>query len=401
MITVNAQSFTAALPNGTTVRVIDGSITLDEAWTTYATASVTVPLPVSLTAFDPRTTPPPRVKITIQQDYTDSDLTSVFTAMFGGGTTAALTAAYGSGLTSAITAAHNRPWISGEYRRQNLRSFDLGIRSRERGPDNTLILQLASDEGLLQDWAPMLGPPFNDEGGFGAGVVPALNLADITAQVLALPYFSGTLVTVNIDRPMTEFYDGPYGTGSVYGIPWQAGVTAFDFLTTLLDVAGARLWCDENKGWHLDPAVRNNTTTTTITSDSSLTDYTDTIDRDGDWYNAVVYRYRWVTTSGVAQTGNDYANGGMPWSRTKTVEVDLGRRPNSFSTPLGAAVSMLAQVSTLGRTVPVSAVNDFSATPGGTLTVTLPDATTLSGRIASVAWDLKTREMRLETRNMS
>ena len=397
---IDRQIYTVTLPDATTIKLAGGNVTLDESWAPYVQGSVTVPMPASLSAFDPRLSPAPRVTIVAQQDFTDADLTSAFSAQFGALTTAALTAAYGAGLTSAITAVRNRPWTAGVTRRQELRTFDLTIRHRERGPENTLVLTLSSDEALLQDFAPLLGPPFNDEGGFGAGVVPALMLSDVVAQVIAL--FGGTLVSTTVDRALTEYYDGPYGTGGVYGIPWQAGVSAWDFLAPLVQLAGGRLWCDENRGWHLESPMANNDSTVAVTATETMTDFTDTITRDGDWADAVLVKYKWVKVNGLAGSLTDYARSyAGPVSKTYVVEYDLGTRPNAFVPAYGAAANLFAQVNALGRTVPVAAVNDFAAVPGGTLTATLPDTTTLSGRIAAVTWNFQSREMRVSTRNMT
>jgi len=401
---IDKQQFSIELPNGTTVRPVDGSTTLDEAWSPFVQASTTIALPASLVPFDVRSTPAPRVLITAQQDFTDADEVSAFTALFGAGTVAGLTAAYGGGTVADITAAHNRPWTPGETRRQVLRTFDLTLRSRSRGAGNTLVLELASDEALLQDFAPVMGAPYNDEGPIGGGVVPATSLSDVVRTVVSAVLTDATFADFTIDGDVSAFVSGPWSPGPTpYGIPWDAGVSAWDLLAPMVEAAGARLWCDESRKWHLDPAGPDSAVSVAITATGTMTDYTDEISRDADWGDAVVVRYSWTTRAGVQSMSTDYAIPPYPvnWSRTVVFDRPLGTQANSFVPPTGAAAALLAQISVLGRQLPLAAVNDFTTTPGASLTATLPDGTVLTGRVASVAWNFGSRQMRLSTRNMS
>lgn len=399
---INRQSFTALLPNGSTVKPISGTITLDEAWTPYVQADITVALPASLSPFDPRVTPVPRVVVTAVQEFTDSDAVSVFTAQFGGGTVAALTAAYGAGTIAAITAARNRPWKSGQSRRGPVRVFDLGIRSRTITPDNTLTISLASDEAILQDIAPVAGPPVNDEGPIGSGRIEGGSLGFVVTTILESIFTSPNIALITADANLTAFVDGPYSPGfPTSGIAWPAGVTAWDFLDTFVQIAGARLWCDESRVWHVTVAPDNTSDSIAIAASDNLTDFADEVSRDGEWFDAVVIRYKWTKTNGAPGIGYDNAilTPG-DWSKTYVVDRDLGTQSNSFYPPAGAAALLLSQVGALGRRIDLTAVNDFAASPGAALTATLPGGT-LTGRLASVAWSLETREMRVTTRNMS
>jgi len=401
MPSIDNQQFSAVLPNGTTGKPTAGTITIDESWSPYAQATITVPMPATLAAFDPRLPSAPRVVVNVQQDFTDADAVSVFTATFGGGTVAALSAAFGSGTVAAITAAHNRPWTPGEYRRRVIRKFDLGIRRRSRGPDNTLVLTLASDEALLQDIAPLMGGG-GDEGPVGGGVLAAGSLSELVSGLLQATLGATLAPTdVNVDlSPYREVW-GP-GTPGL-GIEWPAGVTAWDFINEFVQLAGARLWCDENRVWHLDRAPLDFALSLTVASAVSLLDFTDEISRDADWYDAAVVVYNWTNAAGATFYTTDYARADYltPYTRTYVVNRDLGKRSSSFMPPTGAAAGLLAQVSVLGRLVPVAAVNDFNATPGSALTITLPDAAPLNGRLSSVSWGIDSRQMKLSTRNMT
>lgn len=412
MITINEQTFSVLLPDATTVVPIDGSLTLDEIWTPYIQARLTIPRPSSLTPFNPLQTPPPRVIVTVQQDFTDSDLVSWFTTAFGAGTIAVLTTAFGAGTIAAITAAHNRPWVAGETRRRIRRSFNLGIRSRSVGDDDTLVLELASDEALLQDIAPLKSPKTSGAPAAGGdyltldGIVPPTLYEAVNAVLVGVGLIAPYDFVATLDKSLTDFTEGPWFPSASYGIPWEAGTNAWDFLTPLLESAGARLWCDENRVWRLEAPNTNNSGSITLDSSTNLTGFTDQASRDADWYDAVVIKYTWTRTNGTSGIAYDSAMknyvGGAYYSRTYSTSRDLGLRSNTFVPPTGAAATLLAQVLVLGRSLtPVRSVSDFSAASGASVSATLPDTTVLSGRIASVGWDFANREMTLSTRNIT
>lgn len=409
MITINSQDFTVELPSGAIVRPIDGEITMDELWAPFIQGSVTISTPASLTGLDPRTTPIPRIKVKVQQDFTDSDEVSVFTTAFAASNVAALTTAYGAGTVAAITAARNRPWASGETRRRRIRIFDLSLRSRTKTSENTLILGLASDEAYLQDIASLVSPttsaivpPFpwiTDN-----GTVPGVLSDAVTAVLQPLGMATSDPLIVRVDRGLSEYVEGPFfPSGS--GVPWPAGVTAWELLAPLVEVAGARLWVDESRVWHLDAPQGDNDTTITVAATGNLTQSADEISRQTDWYDSVVINYTWTKANGSTGVSSDFARTGtipgFTYSRTYIVNRDLGLRSNSFTPPVGAAATLHSQMVTRGRVVNPTAVSDYAAIPGASVTLNLPDGSNATGRISSVRWDFASREMSLTTRNIS
>lgn len=404
MALINRQTFSALLPGGAIVQPIAGNITMDELWSPFIQASITIPAPASLSLLDPRATPPPRVTLTAQQDFTDSDELSVFTTLYGGGTVAALTTLYGGGTVAAITAAHNRPWVNDQYARRIIRTFDLGLRARARDVENTVRLSLASDEALLQDIAPISGPG-GDSGlpGVGGGVLNATTFAEAIPAILDAALDAPVITESTVTGDISSFVEtwGIPGTPP-QGIAWTAGQSAWDFANMLVQAIGGRLWCDEARLWHLTAPGINQPVAIAIEAGESLVNYTDEISRDADWYDAVVVTYTWTNAAGANFFTTDYAPTDLSaYSRTYAVTRDLGKRKSGFSPPVGAAAALLAQVSNLGRILPLESVNDFNTIPGAALTVILPDATTLTGRVASVAFDMQSKEMSISTRNMS
>lgn len=401
---IDLQEFTADLPDGNIVNLIGGSLTIDETWAPYIQGSIVIPIPDDLDFFDPRDSDPPRVTLTMSQQFSDSDDVAVFTTTFAAGTIAALTTLYGALTVAAITAAHNRPWSPGVTTRPFSRSFDLGIRSRIVGVENTLTLTLASDEALMQDIAPLMGPG-GDSGlpGVGGGVLNATTFEEAIPAILAAALPTATITEFTATGDISQFVE-PWGIPGTppNGIPWPAGQSAWAFASMLTDIVGARLWCDESRLWHVTALAPDKSTAVAVAAGVNMTGYSDTVSRDADWYDAVVITYTWTTPSGASSfTTDNTPDAPTPFSRVYDVQRDLGKRKSGFLPADGAAAALLAQVSNLGRTIPIEAINNFQADPGATLAVTLPDATALTGRIQSVTWDIGTREMSLTTRNMS
>jgi len=114
-MTISAPVYTATLQGSSPVAlaILDGSITLDEATAPHVQGSITIALPSAtvLAALDPRTSPPPRISVIV-----------------------------------TVTL----PWST------VTRAFDLTLRGRTvRHAEGAVVLSLSSDEGLLQDIAPL------------------------------------------------------------------------------------------------------------------------------------------------------------------------------------------------------------------------------------------------------
>ena len=385
------QTVTVLLPDGTTAQPTAGSIKLDAGWSPYIQARVTVPLPASLSAYDPRSLTLPRVKITAVQDFTDSDLVSAFTTQFGAGTVAALTTAYGSGTVASITAVRNRPWSPNEDRRQIRRIFDLGLRTRTRNQDGTLELELESDESLLQDFAAI-------RQGF-ASETQWLGPVELRALVL---WVLGKVFTNPKIGPMNYDFDlSPYAVtvGSLFGIWWPAGVSAWDFLQNFLEMSSMRLWADENNVWQLAPDPQDTGQTLQVVAGDNLTRFTDTITRNGDWANAVQVIFRWTIPSGTVKTVSIQSYE-TPATRMVTITRDLGMQDTNFTPPVQTAAYLFDRRRAAGRDIPVSAITDWSATPGAVLITVLPGTGTPTGRLRSVEFDLDSAEMALINRSI-
>lgn len=171
---------------------------------------------------------------------------------------------------------------------------------------------------------------------------------------------------------------------------WDAGVTAWEFLEPLTSPAGLRLFCDEQRVWRLvDPAEYSVPGVVSIAR-WNATEGTDTITRDDPnvYCTGVVVRYTWTDATGTKREATDSAG------TTGRVLVWEYERP--YPGP-GAAAAILARRTGTGRVQNVTALANWTTTPGAEASISLPGTLDQIGRVAAVSWDLKNGLMDLGT----
>lgn len=342
------------------------SISLNEAWSPYAQATLTCPIPDAgtLADLDPRNDV--RVQFTIRQDFGDSDTL----AALNGLSLAGVTAADAGGPLSAITADGYTPWNSFGVRSASVRSFDLSLRSRPTMlAGNTMQLTVSSDEALLQDYALVDVAPW-------APLVATIR--ELVVQVLA-----------RIGRTLTA---GPENAPLNAAAAWQPGVSAWDYLNPILQTAGLRLWCDERRNWRLAVTPTATPGSLTLTATDTIVDSTDDISRDADWYDAAVITYEWTDAEGVQRRAWDVA------STPGFSKVASFTYQSAYPGP-GAAASLLARALQRGRTRQVTAVSDYQAAPGMDCTISLATGDT-DGTLTAVTWSFPDNDMTIATRDL-
>lgn len=272
---------------------------------------------------------------------------------------------------ATLTAINPRTGTRGTLRLAG-RTFDLGVRSRTINHDEgTLTLELATDEALLQDYARVATTVYAP-GYTTARAAAAYALAQIGATLTA-----GT-ADATIDPASSQ---------------WAPGTTAWDYLDTIVQAAGLRLWCDERRVWRLDASGDLASGDIELTYTGNLTSGADTISRDAAWYDAVVIVYSWVDTTGAQKTSYETASV-AGFSKVLTVTRDTPPPRN------GAAARLLAWCRQgKARSLTLSAVSDYSLTPTQTCTVLLPSGTPMQyGAVSAVSWDWASGEMAVRTR---
>lgn len=351
----------------------DGTVTLDESWSPYAQASLTIPTPALeiLSRLDPRAKP--RIRLTANQVFGTAQPLSALTARLAAAastpTLATMTALYAAQTILGISSDHGTGYNPEGVRPPTTRTWDLGIRSRTVDQLGARItLTAASDEGLLMDYAPT-----------------ALGTSAPTVRAAV------AMVLSRIDAVLEPGPDD--GPLSADVTTWSPGVTAWDFVQPLVDAAGLRLYCDEQRRWWLVKPLQPSDTALALSA-ATITQAEDQISRDEGWADAYTVAYRWTDSAGLPMVRYDIA---APLGYTKMAVVNVDRRWMGD----GAAAALLARAQGRGQVSQVETVSDYHAAPGALLRVSLPNAPTMTGVVSRVEWRLALDDMSTRSRDLT
>lgn len=349
-------------------------ITLDESWAPYAQASLTVAIPdaETLELLDPRNDV--RIQLIATLDYGTSQPLSVLTDQYGGtDTIAGLTTAWGGLFLYEVTAIYYKAFNVFGVRDGSRRVFDLTLRSRSINyGDSLLSLDLSSDEALLQDYSLVAT---------NSAAAASLSVRSTVNTILS---FIGREL-----EPGTS--DGTFDADA--GI-WEPGQTAWDYLQPLVQSNSLRLYCDELRKWNLVEDQAETTGAISLSYIGTITRGDETISRDTeDWYDAVVCKYEYIDGSGNTIIEYDVAS--TPgFSKVLTLTFDTAK-PGA-----GQAARILQRAEGRGRVNDIRAISDYSATPGITASLSLPDTDTQVGTLSAVTWNFPDDEMDITTRGL-
>jgi hypothetical protein len=299
-----------------------------------------------------------------------SNKLDTLSSIFSGGTIAGMTTAWAGLLFSAISEKYYRSYPDGlnnNYRR----GFDLTVRSRELNlNDGTMTFQLASDEALLQDYALVQSVNY----------APAsLDLRTIVKEVLSK--IGGGLVP-GTDTAIVS------STAAI----WPPGQTAWDYLQPLIKNVGLRLYCDEQRMWHLNTDTTILDGLVELFSVGTIKTTSEVIDRNaGEWFDAVVIKYTYVNDLGATVTAYDTAN------VEKFKKVKLIEYQSAYPGP-GAAQRILNRAIARGRQQDVNAVSNYAVSPTTACTIYITGYPTLNNYIQAVTWNFPSDEMTIKTR---
>ncbi|QEO08884.1 hypothetical protein [Protaetiibacter larvae] len=251
------------------------------------------------------------------------------------------------------------------------RSFDLVLHARELDAGAaTVTLTGRSDEAALFD--DILGGTVVDD----SAEAHQGSLRDIIDNLLTA--FDAELAPGDADADFT--ITDPVRDADT--LKREPGERAWDFLSSLVEAAGLRLFCDEQRVWRLvDPATYALEGSVRIAAAHNATAARDRIDlaeasTGPGFAETIVVRYRWTDSLGVQQTV--YEAAGAPHGIGRLIEVT---RP--YPGP-GAAQSALRRAEGKGRTLDPEALTDLTATPGMTVVATIPGTPTQVGIVSSV-----------------
>lgn len=175
----------------------------------------------------------------------------------------------------------------------------------------------------------------------------------------------------------------------------KAGQDWMSFLAPLVQAAGRRLICDEQRVWTLRTDDYDPGGALEVRHAVNLVDGSDKISRDDDdWYDAAVAVYRWTDASGTPRERTDaYA---LTPSYTRLRRFD-------FTTPYpgpGFAQYVVHRVQGRGREVTVRSVSDWSVRAEQGITAVLEGAPTQTGSVDVVTFSFDTDEMTITSRTI-
>jgi hypothetical protein len=362
----------SATITGNNIPVIDASITLDENWSPYVQATLTAPIldDEILDLLDPRTNP--HVVINVKKSYGQSDKVFRITNTYPGKLLSDFTTLWAGKFLQDLSNEYYLAYNTFGLKEPEERMFTLAVRELDINYLRSEIsLTLSSDEGLLLDFARVDNTIYTS---------PSTSVRTITNYVLGL--IGASL--------QPGAYDATIPVGSAV---WEPGQTAYDYLEPLIQAGALRLFCDEQRDWYLVPDNYDVPGSVNLSYLETLTEASTTISRESiEWYDAVVIKYEYVDPAGA--TIIDYDSAGAPGTKVLTLTY------NSKYPGPGAAARVLQRAEGRGRVNSISAVNDYTVTPGVSCSLTMPNADTQIGNVSAVTWELPGDTMAITTRGL-
>jgi hypothetical protein len=375
-VTIDAHSAVALLsPISVTLEVKSVTVTLDEAWSPYCQAALvcSMPSPEDREAIDLRDGDI-YLDLRLRQDFgapwTIADITADVA-----GDVSDMTALVGGQPVSFITNRYYEPWNGSSVRPDRKRFFTLLVTERTFDDvANELTITATSLESLLLGDALLSTTPLDPA---------STSLRTIVQSVLNR--YGEVLDTAALDATVAE------ATSTV----WQPGVGAWEYVDPMLEAASLRLWCNEAGVFTISTRQATTPGSATITPTGTMTGLVDRMSNDPSiWYDGVVVEYRWVDAFDLNQVAYDVA-GSQPAKSVLRVE-----RTNTIYPGPGAAAGILDRGQGRGRVLDVTAINDYTLSPGMPATITPLDTEAQNGYLSALTWRLPDAEMDVSSRGL-
>ena len=398
-------------PDSIPVEPISCSVTIDESFTPYVSATVVIPSSVAPSWLDPRNAF--FFGLRLQQDFGDLIYVYEITADFGGDISA-ITAAYG-GDVGKITRAYSRPW--------NI--FEPGL------PLSTVTAAYGGDvsnitaAGLVDVWR--MSKFLQDEGTFNPApstifdaylmlrsvekdyitketTLELTSLDAILLDSIGFPTGSVTSYTslrdiinhilgLNIN-PFTKLEPGAadYTYSPPYDLVWAPGKTAWDYLYELVTSAGLVLYCNEKGKWYLEYSMSVSGSLELKDSDN-ITTLTSRIDRNNqNFFDYAVVEYR---NTGSLPVYDTYGITGFDISKDRYFLYDNLPYPGG-----NPAQDLVIRGFTRGEIYEVEALSNYDARPRQEMSIELTGETTKTAIIQSITWSLPSARMSIDIRDL-
>lgn len=232
-------------------------------------------------------------------------------------------------------------------------------------------------------------------------------------------YFDGAMLAEGIE--LFDYFDGatPAAGGYTYAwtgtagsststrtvtteehpesaLVWPADLAAWDYLQPIVQAAGLRLFCDEQRRWYLvDGKSYIAPGSLALSAPGNLISADEELSRDLDeWFDASLVRYRWLDAAGGAHEKIDwYASGGY----TKISAIEINRPYPAY----GFSAYRVQRAKGLGRVFTLRAVSRYDVRPSQPVVATVPATAEQSGVVRRVEFDLAADEMTISTRGLT
>jgi hypothetical protein len=394
------------------VEPISATVTVDETFSPYVTATVVLPTNSMPYSPDPRF--PVFLGLRLQQDFGDLIYCYELTAAYGGNV-AAITAAYGGniypitldftepwnifeestpiygisnvygGVTSDITAAGLTEIrkitsflkIGGTFKPAPSTVFDSYLMLRSITKDyitGESTLELTSHEAILLDTI----------GNIPGTVTNYTSLRAIINYVLSESIGAFT----QLEPGAADFTYSP-----AYGFNWLPEKTAWDVLYELVTSAGLVLYCDQRGKWYLEYSAAVSGALE-LKDDDNITALTSRIDRNNpNFFDYSVVEYRNVGVSPVYQ---NFGISGFDISKDRYFLYENLPYPGG-----NPAQDLVYRGATRGETYEIEAISNYDARPRQTMTIEISGEPNKTATIQSITWSLPSAIMSVDIRDLT
>lgn len=176
---------------------------------------------------------------------------------------------------------------------------------------------------------------------------------------------------------------------------WDAGQDAMSFLAPLVQAAGRRLVCDEQRVWTLRTEGYDAGGALEVRHAVNLVVGSEKISRDDeDWFDAAAAIYEWVDRSGIRRQRVDPYALTPSYTRLRRFEI------KSAYPGTGFAQYTVRRAQGRGREVTVTTVADLSAKAEQGFTAVLEGAPPQVGQTNSITFNLDRDEMTITSRTI-
>lgn len=387
----------------------DISVRIEETWSPYIQASITVPSAFFTEELDPRTGG--RLRLRLQQQFGELIQLWQLTNAFGG-SVSAVSAAYSPVTPRKITDDYTRPWNLFEQ------AYSIAYLTANKG--GTVSTYTTAFKGDVSDVSKYLHGPgtFNPapstvfEANLGIRSIVRNKLQDTTAISLssdeallqdrawtsATAYTPTTTDVRTLANVVLGYIGASLATGTTTGtfdntkVKWLPGQSGWDFLNPIVQKANLVLYCDEGRNWQLVTASAVSGSLT-LDDTSNVLELTSSLDRASDWYDSAVVEYSWYNGTAQETIYDIYA----PVGSVKTANIKISDTPYPGA---GMAQALTQRAQTRGEIFELEAIANYNARPRQNLTVDITGEPLKTAVISSISWDLPADTMSISIRNL-